>query len=440
MLKKYIKMNDNKNYLSLGNVFNIINNISVNRKKVMQLDLFLLLFDAKEASIKTVNNYCIGYSAIGVEYKNIYISLKEEYEKNKYVFIKIVSPILGVLDNKNYNYSKEDINLINTNERFILLCNRLFDLARNDKNIDINFINEINNYFIVNNYYDAFIKFLFYAVLENKQPIYLQNIKEHINKTELEEYMRIKLFEGDSYITSLVRLANKNNVYACAELGSLEYSGSVSGFKDYQKSYEYYLKASAKNHPKACSMVAKIILDGKIENASEKYDIAWLYLNRAASLGSAAALNSIGNAYLNGKTPDKIKDASKAKEYFTLSSELGYSYAYNNLGIMYEKEGNVDEAIKYYKISADLGESWALNKVGEYYRKLGNRSLAYLYYLKSSESPISERNFYSYYNLAKYYYLRSKKTKDKGIEYLKIASSHGIKKAKELLKKYDFEY
>ena len=61
-----------------------------------------------------------------------------------------------------------------------------------------------------------------------------------------------------------------------------------------------------------------------------------------------------------------------------------------------------------------MENSWALNKVGEYLRKSGDLVSAYFYYLKSIESPLSERNYYGYYNLAKYYY--SIGNKELGIE------------------------
>ena len=73
-----------------------------------------------------------------------------------------------------------------------------------------------------------------------------------------------------------------------------------------------------------------------------------------------------------------------------------------------------------------------MNKVGEYYRKNNNLEEAYFYYNKSIECPINERNYYGYYNLAKYYYLKD--NKNKAIEYLKIASSNNIKEARILLK------
>ena len=98
------------------------------------------------------------------------------------------------------------------------------------------------------------------------------------------------------------------------------------------------------------------------------------------------------------------------------------------------------QAFKYFKISADLNNSWALNKVGEYYRENKNNLLeAYVYYINASDCPISERNYYSYYNLAKYYYLVGnkelgiKKDIHKAKEYLTIASNNGIKEATILL-------
>ena len=98
------------------------------------------------------------------------------------------------------------------------------------------------------------------------------------------------------------------------------------------------------------------------------------------------------------------KDINEARKNFQISAEHGYVFAFNNLGKTYEEEGNIEEAIKYYKVSADMNECWALNKVGEYYRKKRDLKTAYIYYLKATESPITERIKYPFYNLAKYYY------------------------------------
>ncbi len=436
MKKNYIKMNDNKNYLSLGNVFDAIKIISNNKSSAMQSEIFCTLFGIKEINNTTVNNYCIGYRPIGVEYKRIFVDLKQKYKENSEIFIPIILDLISILDEYIYKKDENSLNTINENKNLKKLCEELLKIANNDEHIEKEFIQKIKEDLLNNNLYETIINLLIYAVLENSQPIYTQDIKIKLNKKELDEYLKIKLYQGISYITTLQELARKNNMYANAELGSLEFDGLVSGEVDYQKSYEYYLRATSKNHPKACWMVADLILTGKIGNVEEYFNVAWEYLKRAVDLGSSAALNTMGNCYLKGLTPDKKIDKEKATECYRQSAEFGYTYAYNNLGLICESEGLYEEALKYYRISADLGESWALNKVGEYYRKQNDKKTAYIYYVKSSECPVSEKNYYSYYNLAKYYYLLNKKTKKRGIEYLKIAGEHGVKKAKQLLKSY----
>ena len=149
-------------------------------------------------------------------------------------------------------------------------------------------------------------------------------------------------------------------------------------------------------------MVANLILTDKV--LCKDINKAWKYLIKAMELGSIAAINTMGNCYLNGKNPECIINEAKALDYYLKASNYSYSYAYNNLGLYYERKGNLDDAINYYKLSADLNNSWALNKVGEYYRLNNDLTTAFFYYLKSSEAPINERNYYSYYNLSKYYY------------------------------------
>ena len=286
--------------------------------------------------------------------------------------------------------------------------------------------------------YECFIEFLFYTILENKQPIFIEKIDINYRNNELQEYLKINLYDGISYISSLNYLASKDNMYANAELGSLEYSGLISGKCNYEKSYHYYLKAAKKDHPKACWMVANLILMKKVKE--NDMDFMWKYLIKAYNLGSIAAINTIGKCYMNGYNPESIVDEKKALEYFNKASQMGYSYAYNNLGLYYERNNNLKIAYKYYKLSADLYNSWALNKVGEILRNEGNLEDAYFYYLKSSEAPINEKNYYSYYNLSKYYYLDKNSifyNKEKGINLLKDAYNNGVYEALNVLKKQE---
>ena len=427
-MKKYIKMNDNTKYLSLGNMFNIIKNNSNNKSSAMQSELFCILFNLSDVSNTTVNNYCIGYRAISIEYKKIYIDFLRKYKKDKMIFLDILISLISILDE--YIYKKDNaLENINNNVKLKNVCNNLINLSNEDSNINDEFRCRVSELYVQNNLYECFIEFLFYVVLENKQPLYVQSIKYDINEEELNEYLSINLYEGISYISSLLSLSKKNNMYANAELGSLEYSGMISGKQNLYNSFNYYLSAAKKNHPKACWMVANLILNKKIESNIYDFDFAWNYLHKAIELGSISAINTLGNCYRLGLTLDNKVDLKKAEELYLEASEYGYVYAYNNLGLLYESK-DFNKALEYFKISADMGNSWSLNKVGEIYRKQERLEDAYFYYLESTKCPLSEMNYYGYYNLAKYYYLEGdKKDLSKCKEYLLIASEHGIKEA-----------
>ena len=433
MNKRFIKMNNNKDYLSLGNLVNIIKNNSKVKESSIQTQVFCSIFNICNINNTTVNNYLIGYRAIGLEYKKIYIDLKEEYKVNKLVFLEIICNIMTILEEKIYRKDSINIETINSSIRLKHVCSDLIELSTNDFNVSLKFKNEVKSLYDNNNIYECIIKFLIYTILENKQPIFNSNINIDYNNKELEEYLKINLYEGISYISSLLELSRKDNMYANAELGSLEYSGLIDGNVDYEKSYEYYKKAALKNHPKACWMVANLILMNKVKEKS--INIMWDYLNQALKLGSIAAINTLGKCYMNGINPNSEVDEKKAIEYFLKASEMGYSYSYNNLGLYYEKNKDYKTALKFFKLSADLYNSWALNKVGEYLRKDNKLEDAYFYYINSIKTPINERNYYGYYNLAKYYFLignkelNIKKDIKKAIEYLKIANENGVTKS-----------
>ena len=392
MKKNFIKMNNNDKYLSFGNVVRIIKKVS-NNKNGMQLEIFSSIFDINNINTTTVNNYCIGYRAIGLEYKKKFL---DKYNEDKNSFLENVLSIISILDDRVYVLDDNSLNLINNNEKLNNVVNELLTICINDENINNDFIKYVRSL----NLYNAFIELLNYSININKQPVYTQDINIKINKKELDDYLKIKLYYGQSYISSLIDLSNKNNMYACAELGSLWFDGSVSGEVDYNKSYDYYLKAANKNHPKGCWMVANLILTNRVKY---DFDKMWYYLNKSIELGSAAGYNTLGLCYKRGINPDYEINLEKAKYYFELSSNYGYVFAFNNLGKLYEEDGNITEAIKYYKISADMGNSWALNKVGEFYRINNDLETAHIYYSKAVECPINEICKDAINNLNKFY-------------------------------------
>ena len=378
---------NNGNILSLGNIINSIKKIS-NNSNAMQTEIFCSIFGVNEINTTTVNNYCIGIRAIGIEYKKIF---EEKYNDNS--IIKNILSLVNILENK--VYSEDNVlDTINKSDKLKKVIEELKQIATSDEHID-----DINKLLKDNNY-ETIKEMLYYAIIINKQPVYSQNINIKINKQELNEYMRLELYWGESYISSLLELAKKNNMYACAKLGSLEFEGAVTGTPNYKKSFQYYLKSANKNHPKSCWMIANLILTNKVEY---DFDTMWKYLNKSIELGSAAGYNTMGLCYLRGINKDNKVDKEKAEYHFKIAGDLGYVFAFNNLGKIYE-EKDEEEAMKYYNISADMNNSWALNKVGEYHRKNNDYIKAYIYYSKAVDCPITEICRYAFYNLAKYYY------------------------------------
>ena len=59
MKKKFIKMNDGKNYLSLGNIINIIKKHSKVEASGIEKYVFKRIINIKEIKTKTLKNYII---------------------------------------------------------------------------------------------------------------------------------------------------------------------------------------------------------------------------------------------------------------------------------------------------------------------------------------------------------------------------------------------
>ena len=444
---KYIKLNDNKNHLSLGNIFNSIKEYSINKSAAIQSEIFCIIFNVDNISETTVNNYCTGYRAIGNDYRQIFLNYKKIYSKDKSIFIETINNLISIIEGTIHNY--KTIEDINNNNLFIQITKHIYSIAKND-----NYYNQLRKKETLKliqkeNYYEAFIDMLFFAILEKKQPLYssdlleatIENILDNtsISINDLKKYLEIQFKEGISLIPSLKKLAKENNPYALYELGNLEYNGIISGTPNYNLAYKYHLEASKFNHPTSYWMLAHMILKGKVTIPND-IEVSWTYLKKAEELNSVSALNTIGLCYLSGKNPQKEKNIQKAIEYFEKASQKEYIYAYNNLGKIYEEKKDYKKAFHYYLLSANNEESWGCNKVGEFYRQgLGiekDESKAFYYYNLGVESPIKNLYPWNIYNLVNYYYrfgnpnLGIEKNLNKCIELLNKISNE--EKAQEL--------
>lgn len=458
MKKQYIRMNNNDEHLSLGNLFRIIKDSSKNKTSALQSELFCILFDLEKINDTTVNNYCVGCRSIGDDYKQIYLNKEKRYHKNKLEFSENILSILSVIDGVLYSSLNNNIDFINRSDSARLLASKLYNLAKNDKQIIREFTNKL--YLLLNddNIYECLVEELIFIVLHKKQPIYEEELKVEvledvlkdtsISSTSLQEYLSLKLREGINYDYSMRKLALEDNAYANFEIGSNEYYGFFTGEPRYDVAFKYLDRAASMEHAGANYIIANMYIRKLLGSGSnEELEKGFKYLEKSYKLGNVAASNLIGNMYLNGIYPLE-KDVDKAIIYYKKAADNNYAYAYNNLGKIEEQNGNIDKAFEYYLISADLGESWACNKVGEFYR-LGifekNMEKAFYYYNRALDSNCRVLCYYAFYNLAKYFYKdgydKVKRDKEKYCHYLELASSKNILLANiELFYYYCEEY
>lgn len=456
MKKNFIKMNNNQNQLSLGNFCKAVKNFAQNKSFASQTEIFYCLFGVDNISDSTVNNYCIGYRAIGTEFRQKYISYKNHYNEKPEIFDEVILGLLSILDGIVYPKltHEELLNKIKDHQIFKKLILELYNIAKNDKTVSDIFTKQIYSQISENQMHKTMFDLLVYIVLEKKQPVYtkisqkemIENVlnNTNISVSELEKFLKLQMQDGINYTHSLKKLVKEKNPYACYEIGEMEYTGQMTGYPRYIKSYEYFKIAAEKNHPRACWLIAQMIYQKKIGDLSQDYlEIAWHYLKKAENVGSIAAINTIGICYLKGLVPNEPKSETKAIEYFQKAMNHNYVYASNNLGKIYEQQKDYDKAFKYFLIGADKEESWACNKVGEYYR-LGiatekDIKKAFKYYNLATEVPLNILNHWAFYNLAKYFYLKGsaiagiEPNLNKAIEYFKKAAKHGIYEAYEEL-------
>lgn len=437
-------MNDNDEHLSLGNLFRIIKELSKNKFSALQSEIFCSLFDVDNINDTTVNNYCVGCRSIGGEYKQIFLNKSNRYKKDKTEFCNNIIRLLSIIDGNVYIIDNNKIEFINNNSSAEYLANKLYNIAKNDKDVSNSLVGNIKSYIHDSNIYEALVEELLFIVLYKKQPIYENELKKEvldnilndtsISSSSLQEYLSLKLREGINYEYSLKQLALSGNAYANFEMGTNEFYGYYAGYPRYDHSLEYLSKAASLDHAGANYMIGNMYIKGLIGSMSElELEKGYKYLLKAFELGNVAASNVIGNMYRNGIHPLK-KDIKKAIKHYEIAADSNYVYAFNNLGTLYEEQNDLTKAFEYYMKSAALGESWACNKVGEYYR-LGllekDMSKAFNYYNKALDSNYRVLCYYAYYNLALYYYLNGYddivpvKDKDTAIKYLTIAGNNG---------------
>ena len=170
ILVTYLKLNNNPNHLSLGNLFNEIKKNSINKSSAIQTEIFCILFNIENISDTTVGNYCTGYRAIGNNYKQIYLIYQKKWSKDKSVLIPIINNLLSIMTGQITSY--DSVSSLNTAPRLKTLAYSIHPYIKNDLYVPYNFKNNYLHLLKEENYYECICQVLFFTILEKKQPIY----------------------------------------------------------------------------------------------------------------------------------------------------------------------------------------------------------------------------------------------------------------------------
>ena len=182
--------------------------------------------------------------------------------------------------------------MINQNGELKKICCKLYNIGKNDASVNNDHICLFRELYKNENYYELFANLIMFAVLEKKQPLYvdekIKNVVEtilentDISVNDLQNFLILEMNDGSNFDFSLVNLANQDNPYANYELDKKEYRGEFEGKPNYGKAFNYFEKAASKNHPSAYWMMGNMVKNGLIGNY--EYDKAFEYFEKAKNL------------------------------------------------------------------------------------------------------------------------------------------------------------
>ena len=221
MKKQYIKMNNNDEHLSLGNLFRIIKDSSRSKVSALQSELFCTLFEIESINDTTVNNYCVGCRGIGSTYKQVYLNKEKRYRKDIDEFVDNIIGILSIIDGVVYNNINNKIEFINNNESANIVARKLYNLGKNDKQVINEFTNKLSLLINDGKIYECLVEELLFIVLHKKQPVYEDELKVEvfedvlndtsISSIDLQEYLYSKSPQ-DEVILSINRKDKKYRI------------------------------------------------------------------------------------------------------------------------------------------------------------------------------------------------------------------------------------
>ena len=157
--------------------------------------------------------------------------------------------------------------------------------------------------------------------------------------------------EADTY-KAMVALADKGNAEAQYHAGMMNNNG-IGTAQDLRQAFAWFQKAAAADHPLGA------------------YKLGCYYDGQGA-----------------GIVP---QDENEALKYKLVAAKAGYALAQHDVALLYDRQGNPEEALKWWKLAADQGYPRALYRLSMAYSagKAVPRdlSLSYAYFKLSQMAP-----------------------------------------------------
>lgn len=170
------------------------------------------------------------------------------------------------------------------------------------------------------------------------------------NATNAELIKKASLRIADIILEDTERYDNEkvmNCILRAAEFKHPEsmYQMGLSCIVD-KKAQDWFESAAEQGHTEAEAQLGYLYFTGGhgIEHDDKK---AIEYSTKAANKGSAKGMNTLGSIYYFGRK--EHKDLDQAKHWFRKAIKNNNSAARNNLGKLYEMEGNEKKALKLFK-------------------------------------------------------------------------------------------
>ena len=110
-------------------------------------------------------------------------------------------------------------------------------------------------------------------------------------------------------------IENKKDNSYLVQQGEKYYKG-INVKQDYNKAFDYFLKAARNSDPIAQNMVASYYMNG-LGKIKQDHKITFEWYKKSAELGSLTAIYNLGIAYFNGIGVEKDKDKAKNKKQTT---------------------------------------------------------------------------------------------------------------------------